>query len=91
VELEDDAGAAAEDRLATRYGGTWRLGERRGEVRHAVTFRALGVEVREAALAGGEWAAEGVEAGWFSAAELAELPMPALTAKVLGLAEPSGH
>lgn len=75
---------AAEAALARRYGGSWRLEEAAGEVRHGITHRALEVAVHRARLepAGGG-VAEGPEAGWFDRRELAAVPTSSLVAKVL--------
>ena len=66
-----------------RYGGRWRLGPSRGTVKHAITFRAIEVEVREASLEGGDHVAEGIEAGWFARGELARVPHSSLVEKIL--------
>jgi len=82
VEWAEDG--AAERRLGERYGGAWRLGESHGWVRHAITHRALRIEVRKAVrIDGAETVAEGPECGWFGPAELARLAVPSLVGKVL--------
>jgi hypothetical protein len=75
-----EAAAAPEAALAERYGGTWRLGPRLGEVRHGITFRDLEIGVHRAEVAGTGLAAE---AGWFDAEGRAGLGVSSLVGKVL--------
>ncbi|HSM51899.1 MAG TPA: A/G-specific adenine glycosylase [Thermoanaerobaculia bacterium] len=80
------AGAGAEAALAERYGGRFRLGEPLGRLRHAITTRALEVEVHAARWeAEGDRVAEGPEAAWLSPAEAATGPLTALARKALAL------
>ncbi len=81
-----EGNVGAEQRLGESYGGTWRLGERIGKVRHTITHRALEVEVVLGALAEGEALAEGVEAGWFTPQETESLASSSLVGKILRLA-----
>jgi len=69
--------------FAERYGGRWALGAAAARVRHAITHRAIEVEVRWAEVANlAEDGREEREAGWFTAAEVAELATSSLVAKV---------
>ena len=60
---------AKSDLLAERYGGSWELGGRLGQLRHTITSRSIGLEVREAGFSvstrscviAAELAAEGLE------------------------------
>jgi A/G-specific adenine glycosylase len=81
--VERTEGGDPADDLARRYGGSWRLGVRWGEVRHGITYRDLRVEVWAAELSAGDGVAEGPEAGWFDSAERARLALSSLVAKVL--------
>lgn len=82
VEWAEDG--IAERRLGERYGGVWRLAESHGWVRHAITHRALRIEVRGAVrLDGAAEVAEGPEGGWFGPAEVATLAVPSVVRKVL--------
>ncbi len=84
---ETAAGPKAMERaLAHEFGAQFRLGERLGEVRHAITYRRLRVEVRRADLVDGGEVGEGVEARWASAEDLARLALSALAVKVLACA-----
>ena len=76
-------GAPAERSLGRRYGGAWKLGRSRGWVRHAITFRAFEVEVREAQLRDSDAVAEGREARWFSAEEIERVHVSSLLLKIL--------
>ncbi|MEO8504191.1 MAG: A/G-specific adenine glycosylase [Acidobacteriota bacterium] len=69
--------------FAERYGGKWSLGPSRGTVKHAITYRAIEVDVREAFLEGGDHVAEGIEAGWFDRAGLGRVPHSSLVEKIL--------
>ncbi len=81
-----------EQRLSECYGGTWRLGERLGRVRHSITHRALEVEVVRGTFDEGDAVAEGVEAGWFTPDEIANLAISSLVGKILRHAgEPDGR
>jgi A/G-specific adenine glycosylase len=97
--VEGEPGADAERALLARYGCTLRLTAPRGEVRHAITFRRLRVAVWEATMDGPDAettreapasVAEGPEAAWFSAAEIARLPVSSLVHKALRRAEAPG-
>lgn len=77
-------GSDAAEALGERYGGTWRLGERLGRVRHGITWRALEIEVRAAELGDGE-VCESSEAGWFTDGEIEGLPTSSLIGKILRL------
>jgi A/G-specific adenine glycosylase len=81
AEAGDGDAAAA---LGRRYGGRWRLGERLGSVRHGITDRSFELEVLRAEVEAGDEVAEGREAGWFSAGEIAALPISSMVRKVLG-------
>jgi A/G-specific adenine glycosylase len=76
---------AAETALAARYGGRWRLSDRRrGGVRHGITYRSLTVEIHGAEVtAAGEVAEGPFAAGWFEPGRLVELPLSSLVPKVL--------
>lgn len=81
------AGPRAGAELAERYGGSWRLGEELGVVRHGITFRDLVLTVRRATCeteAG--VVAEGPEAGWFEPRAVARLPHSAMVDKALAAA-----
>jgi len=83
---EAPAGIGVEAALAARYGGRFRLAERLGTVRHAITTRALEVEVHAARWEPeGERVAEGPEAAWLSPAEAASRALTALARKALAL------
>lgn len=79
----------AEALLARRYGGRWRLLEAVGQVRHGITFRDLQVAVYRAEVKDGGALRDGVEGGWFGAAERTGLPLSSLVGKVLGAGEVS--
>jgi A/G-specific adenine glycosylase len=68
--------------LAARYGGSWRLGERRRELRHTVTFRILEIELRAAA-----WQPDGVaepsSLAWHAPASARGLALTGATRKLL--------
>lgn len=78
-----DGGEATAAAFGGRYGGRWSLGERMGEVGHAITHRAFRIEVRRAEVSGLGGVAEGPEAGWFTCEEIAELPTSSLVTKLL--------
>ncbi|HLX10505.1 MAG TPA: A/G-specific adenine glycosylase [Thermoanaerobaculia bacterium] len=71
--------------LSDKYGGQWRLGPPLAEVRHGITYRDLRVTVCRADLVPGEIAEapEGIDSGWFQAAERATLHLSSLVGKVL--------
>jgi len=71
--------------LAEKYGGEWRLGPPIAAVRHGITYRDLRVAVCRAERLPGavDEVREGVESGWFDAAQRARLPMSSLVGKVL--------
>jgi A/G-specific adenine glycosylase len=70
--------------LATRYGGRWTLGPRRGTVRHSITNRILEVEVHRGVWSAGAVAESGA-LSWIEEARLAELPRSSLVGKALAL------
>jgi A/G-specific adenine glycosylase len=74
--------------LNRRYGGSWRVGEPAGTVRHAITHRALEVEIRRGELLGTGDLRERPEAGWFDATARARLPLSSLVAKILRAVAP---
>ena len=82
-----------ETALGHRFGGRWRLRSRVGTVRHAITHRRIDLSVHRAALCDDGAVAEGagLEAGWFSRAEIAELPTTSMVTKVLEAASPAGR
>jgi A/G-specific adenine glycosylase len=80
----DRAGAARA--LARRYGGRWEVGELVARVRHGITFRTIEAAVCRCRLLGRGEVAEGLEAGWFGAAERRALPRSSLVGKVLAAA-----
>ena len=96
------AGPEAAEGLRARYGTAFRIGERRGEVRHGITHRALTLEVHRAELigdrgpvgAGTRGAAELAEpagdreARWAPLAELDRLPLSSMVGKALAAALP---
>lgn len=75
---------APEAALAARYGGTWKLAARLGDVRHGITYRDLEVAVYRAEVAGIARKAAG--SGWFDAEGREGLPLSSLVGKVLSLA-----
>lgn len=93
----DGEGASPADALARRYGGTWRLGERLGEVRHGITHRSIRATVRRGSVdaGGGGKGVEGAvvgeggaggEPGWFDAEAREGIPLSSLVTKALKLA-----
>jgi len=78
-----------EDALAHRYGGLWDVGEPLGTVRHAITHRALEVEIRKGRLLSGQDVGEGPEAGWFDAESRSDLPLSSLVGKILRQLRPA--
>lgn len=85
--IEGDREKHPEELLAERYGGRWRMGDSWGQVRHSITDRRFDIEIREAKLDDGSEIGEGLEAGWFSKAEIEELPLSSLVRKVLARIE----
>jgi len=83
----DGAGDRIEHRLRQRYGGEWRIGDAAGRVRHAITFRALEVEVRRATVRGRSDDGKR-RSGWFDSAEMRRLPLSSLVTKALAEACP---
>ena len=81
--VEGEPGAAAEQKLADRYGGSWRLTEPLARARHAITTRQIDAELWRASRRDGGEVAEGPEAGWRKPANLLELPMGGLDRKLL--------
>lgn len=89
---EEETLPLAEEALAERYGGRWRLGPREAEVRHGITYRDLEVTVHRAELrkpAAGGLVREGAEAGWFDEVRRAGLPLSSLVGKVLRKLRPA--
>ncbi len=85
-----DAGAAgAAAALERRYGGRWKLGERLGDARHGITYRALELAVHRAEREATDRAAPaaGGEPGWFPRARLGELPLSSMVGKALAVAD----
>jgi A/G-specific adenine glycosylase len=80
--VREEGEAAPEAALAARYGGTWRLSQRLGEVRHGITWRDLEIGVHRAEVAEAGLAGE-AGAGWFDAGERAGLALSSLVGKVL--------
>ncbi|HEX2464645.1 MAG TPA: A/G-specific adenine glycosylase [Thermoanaerobaculia bacterium] len=78
--------------LARSYGGEWSLGDVRGSARHAITFRSLELEIRDAEVRfDGEAVADGEsrpEPGWFSVEEIAAVPTTSMVRKVLAFVAP---
>lgn len=70
-------------RLATRYGGSWKLGSKQATVRHSITHRSFEVDAWEAEAKGSDAVAEGPAACWVSTTRRRELAMSSLVAKVL--------
>lgn len=68
--------------LGECYGGTWELGRRLGRARHAITFRAMTLDIRRASFSSTS-VSEGPEAGWFSCDQALELPSTSMLTKVL--------
>ncbi|MEM9558272.1 MAG: A/G-specific adenine glycosylase [Acidobacteriota bacterium] len=63
--ITPDGSRPAEELLAARYGGRWRLSEDSGRTRHGITHRDLHLDVRSAALElPSDEIAEGPEAAW---------------------------
>jgi A/G-specific adenine glycosylase len=89
IELADGRYGAEPDRdrvaraLGERYGGRWEVGPALAEVHHGITFRAISAIVCRSRISSGDEVAEGPPAGWFSAAERADLPLSSLVGKVL--------
>ncbi|MGE0640698.1 MAG: A/G-specific adenine glycosylase [Thermoanaerobaculia bacterium] len=86
--LVEAASAAAGRRgLAERYGGEWTLGPVAGRVRHAITSRALTIEVRRAErqTAPGEVreGLAGADGGWFPLAEARRLALTGVARKIV--------
>ncbi len=79
-----------EQSLAERFGGNWQIDRRLGRVRHAITHRALEVEVVRGSVAGGEAIAQGIESGWFTAEEIERLASSSLVGKILRCAGAAG-
>jgi A/G-specific adenine glycosylase len=79
--------------LARSYGGEWSVGSVRGSARHAITFRSLELEIRDAevrfdseAVADGE---NRPEPGWFSLEQIEAVPTTSMVRKVLACLAPS--
>ncbi len=79
--VREEGEMATEAALASRYGGTWRLGPRLAEVRHGITWRDLEIGVHRAEVA--EVLAAEAEADWFDAEGRAGLGVSSLVGKVL--------
>ncbi len=88
VELAAERSPVVE--LAQRFGGTWEVGGELFRLRHAITTRSFAIEVRRASLVVADGvlseSADGQEAGWWSRAELAGLPLTGVARKVLARA-----
>lgn len=82
--VPEEEGADPATALAARYGGSWKLGARLGDVRHGITYRDLEVAVYRAEVAG--FSGKAAERGWFDAEGRAGLPLSSLVGKVLSLA-----
>ncbi len=85
--VEGEPGEASARELGRRYGGRWRLVERLGGARHAITNRRIEAELWRARMTAGGTLAEGPEAGWHAPGALAELPTGSLDGKLLRAAE----
>jgi A/G-specific adenine glycosylase len=76
-----------EEALARSYGGVWRIGGLRGNARHAITFRSLRLEIRDAEVRFEDDAVtEGAahpEPGWLSLEQIATVPTTSMVRKVL--------
>ena len=71
-------------RLSERYGGDWRVGTSRGRVRHAITYRSIDVDVREARVEGHPTQFSSYhEAAWLEEEKVMTLPQSSLLRKVL--------
>ena len=75
--------SAAALNLASRYGGDWSLDSRCGQVRHAITYRDIRLEVWKGRLSSQNLVAEGLPAGWFSRSEMRDLATSSLVEKTL--------
>ncbi len=83
--------AAVEGDLGRRYGGRWALAEAVARARHSITYRAIELDVWRAWVErGGHGVAEGPEAGWFSARELAAVATSSMVSKVLAAVGAAG-
>ena len=75
----------SEAALAARFGGRWRVGARRAELRHSITFRLLEIELRTA-----RWQPDGVgepaALAWHLPARARELALTGATRKLLARA-----
>jgi A/G-specific adenine glycosylase len=78
--------------LARSYGGEWSIGDVRGNARHAITFRSLELEIRDAEVRfDGEAVADGEsrpEPGWFSLDQIETVPTTSMVRKVLACLVP---
>ena len=76
-----------EQALARAYGGEWRIGDVRGNARHAITFRSLRLEIRDAEVRFDDGAVADAsgrpEPGWFSLEQIAAVPTTSMVRKVL--------
>jgi A/G-specific adenine glycosylase len=89
IPAEEVDGEAADAAFARRYGGSWKLGERCGSVRHGITHRDLAIEVWAASIDGGGWTQEGVAAGWFGPEQRAGLFLSSAVEKILAQRVPA--
>jgi len=81
-------GEVAERALAASLGGSWRLGEERARVGHAITTRRITMSLRTARLDGGA-VAEGREAAWWTPEEARARPLTGASRKLLARLEPA--
>jgi len=83
--IDGEPKEGSEEAFGQRYGGRWKVGRQRGQVRHSVTNRSFQIGVVEAKLSSDNEVAEGPEAGWFRRSDLAGVPTTGLVGKVLRL------
>jgi A/G-specific adenine glycosylase len=80
--VEASGRRAAEAAFAARFGGDWRLAAPVARLRHGITYREIELEARPARWRAAE-VAEGGAAGWFTRAELAQLPLTGAARRLL--------
>ena len=73
----------AEEDLALRYGGVWRLERESGQVRHSITYRDIRVAVWKGRFNASQAVGEGLEAGWYARDELSQIAVPTLVDKIV--------
>ncbi|MCB9378904.1 MAG: A/G-specific adenine glycosylase [Holophagales bacterium] len=83
-------GELAERELAATLGGSWRLGEERARVGHAITTRKITLTLRAARLTGAGGIAEGREAAWWTPEEARARPLTGASRKLLTRLVPVG-